>query len=60
MKKLPAALLAAASLKAAILRGTVVERETGKALARALVAVHPVSGSAGSTQSVRANSYGVF
>lgn len=60
MKRLLAAVLASVSLKAAILRGTVVERETGKALARALVAVHPVRGSAGATQSVRANNYGVF
>ena len=60
MKKWLAAVLAVVSVKAAILRGTVVERETGKALARALVAVHPISGSAGATLSVRANSYGVF
>lgn len=60
MKRLLAAVLAVVSVRAAILRGTVVERETGKALARALVAVHPVSGSAGATQSVRANNYGVF
>jgi hypothetical protein len=50
----------ASNLNAAILRGTVVEAQTGKVLARTLVAVHPVAGSAGSTQSVRTNTYGVF
>src|SRR5271157_4105158 len=60
MKKCLLAVLTASALHAAILRGTVVERQTGKALARALVAVHPVAGTAGATEAVRANSYGVF
>lgn len=42
------------------LRGTVMERQTGRPLARALVAVHPVTGSAGATRSVRTNLAGVF
>ena len=55
-----AAAALAAGLHAAVLRGTVVEAQTGKALARTLVAVHPVTGTAGATRSVRTNSYGVF
>jgi protocatechuate 3,4-dioxygenase beta subunit len=54
------AALAAGALHAATLRGSVVERQTGKALARALVAVHPVAGTGGATRSVRTNLAGVF
>jgi hypothetical protein len=50
----------ASALPAAVLRGTVVEAQTGKPLARTLVAVHPVTGSAGATKSARTNSYGLF
>ena len=50
----------AAPAGAAILRGSVTEAQTGKPLARALVAVHPVAGTAGATQAVRTNSYGAF
>lgn len=53
------ALLAAAG-QAAVLRGTVVESQTGKALARSLVVVQPVAGGGGATQSVRTNENGVF
>ncbi len=53
-------LLLAAAGHAAVLRGTVVEAQTGKALARALVVVQPVAGGNGATQSVRTNSNGVF
>lgn len=60
MRQLLAAILAAASLQAATLRGMVTERQTGKPLARALVAVHPVAGSAGATRAARANLAGVF
>jgi large repetitive protein len=45
---------------AATLRGMVVEAQTGKPLARALVVVQPVAGGAGSTQSIRSNGSGVF
>jgi hypothetical protein len=64
MRRLLAAIvapvLAAGSLQAAALRGMVTERQTGKPLARALVAVHPVAGSAGATHAVRTNLAGVF
>ena len=58
----PALLLAltAGVLQAATIRGTVVEHQTGKVLARALVVVTPVQGSAGSPVSVRTNVYGAF
>jgi protocatechuate 3,4-dioxygenase beta subunit len=51
---------AAGLLQAAAIRGTVVEHQTGKVLARALVVVTPVQGSAGPTVSIRTNVYGVF
>ena len=53
-------LCGAVSLHAAVLRGSVVEAQTGKAAARALVAVHPVTGTPGATQAVRTNGYGRF
>jgi hypothetical protein len=52
--------LAAGALHAAIIRGTVVEHQTGRVLARALVVITPVQGSAGPALSVRTSSYGVF
>ena len=52
--------LLAVSGHAAVLRGTVVEAQTGKALARSLVVVQPVAGGDGATQSVRTNTNGVF
>ncbi|MDR3698673.1 MAG: carboxypeptidase-like regulatory domain-containing protein [Candidatus Sulfopaludibacter sp.] len=51
--------LAAAS-HAAVLRGMVVEAQTGRPLARALIVVQPVSGGKGATQSLRTNPNGVF
>jgi carboxypeptidase family protein len=60
MRKLLLAVLAAGALHAATLRGTVVERQSGRALARALVAVHPIAGGAGATRSVRSNIAGLF
>lgn len=60
MKNWLLAALTASALHAAVLRGTVVEQQTGKPLARALVAVHPVTGTAGSTQAVRTDAYGAF
>jgi large repetitive protein len=45
---------------AATLRGMVVEAQTGKPLARALIVVQPVAGGAGATQSIRSNGSGVF
>lgn len=55
-----AALLLAVAGQAAVLRGTVVEAQTGKALARTLVVVQPVAGSEGATQAVRTNVNGIF
>ncbi len=52
--------LLAASLQAAVIRGTVVEHQTGRPLARALVVVQPISGTNGTTQSVRSDAYGAF
>jgi protocatechuate 3,4-dioxygenase beta subunit len=52
--------LTAGMLRAATIRGTVVENQTGKVLARALVVVTPVQGSAGPTVGIRTNVYGAF
>ncbi|HLK66302.1 MAG TPA: carboxypeptidase-like regulatory domain-containing protein [Bryobacteraceae bacterium] len=52
--------LATGTLEAAVIRGSVVENQTGKPLARALVIVRPVAGTAGSPHSVRTNAYGAF
>jgi len=52
--------LAAGVLHAAILRGTVVEAQTGKPLARALVVLEPVAGTSGEPASVRTSVYGTF
>ena len=40
-------LLAGGTLQAAIIKGSVVENQTGKALARTLISIQPVPGSAG-------------
>jgi hypothetical protein len=53
-----AALCAAAH--AAVIRGTVVEHQTGRPLTRATVTVQPVAGTPGSTQTLRTNSFGAF
>ncbi|MBZ5624748.1 MAG: carboxypeptidase regulatory-like domain-containing protein [Acidobacteriia bacterium] len=52
--------LLAGALNAAVIRGVVVENQTGKPLARALVVAQPVAGTAGVTLSARTNSYGAF
>ncbi len=52
--------LTAVAVHGAVIRGTVVENQTGHPLARALVALDPVAGSAGSRHAVRTNSYGSF
>jgi protocatechuate 3,4-dioxygenase beta subunit len=52
--------LTAGMLQAAVIRGTVVEHQSGKVLARALVVVTPVQGTPGAAISVRTNSYGAF
>jgi hypothetical protein len=60
MRQLLLPALTAGMLQAAIIRGTVVEHQSGKVLARALVVVTPVQGTPGPTISVRTNSYGAF
>jgi hypothetical protein len=52
--------LLAASLHAATIRGNVVEKQTGKALARALIVAQPVVGSKGATRSARTDTHGVY
>ncbi len=50
----------AAALHGAVIRGSVVENQTGHFLARAVVGLEPVAGSAGPHLSVRTNSSGFF
>jgi len=52
--------LASGAVHAAVIRGTVVENQTGHPLARATVNLEPVAGSAGARLSVRTSNYGVF
>ncbi len=52
--------LAAGALDAAAVRGTVVDDQSGKPLARTLVVVAPVAGGAGKPISARTNPYGAF
>ncbi|HXB68210.1 MAG TPA: carboxypeptidase-like regulatory domain-containing protein, partial [Candidatus Acidoferrales bacterium] len=47
-------------LDAAVIRGNVVEHQTGKALSRALVVVEPIAGTPGSWQRALTNRYGMF
>ncbi len=53
-------LLAAAGIHAAVLRGVVLENQTGRPLSRALVEVQPVPGTAGAAKSARTDLAGVF
>jgi hypothetical protein len=52
--------LLAGMLHAAVIRGTVVENQTGHPLARASVLLEPVPGSAGIRMTGRTNRYGLF
>jgi hypothetical protein len=52
--------LAACTLDAAVIRGVVVEDQSGRPLARSLVVLQPVAGSQASPTSARTNSYGSF
>jgi hypothetical protein len=54
------AMLLAAGLDAAVVRGLVVEHQTGRPLARALVVLQPIAGTNGATQSVHSDNYGAF
>ncbi len=60
MRKWLPFLLAGGALQAAIIKGTVVENQSGKPLARTLIAVTPVPGSPGPSVSARTNTYGSF
>src|ERR1039457_4081742 len=60
MRKWLLFLLAGGALHAAIIKGSVVENQTGKALARTLVSITPVPGSAGPSATARTNTYGMF
>ncbi|HEY2012424.1 MAG TPA: carboxypeptidase-like regulatory domain-containing protein [Bryobacteraceae bacterium] len=52
--------LAACGLHAAVIRGVVVDHQTGHPLSRTLVTVRPVAGTAGAPVSVRTNTNGAF
>jgi hypothetical protein len=52
--------LAAVSLHAAVIRGSVVNHEGGEALSHAVVTLQAVAGSGGSTKTVRTDSFGMF
>lgn len=60
MRKWLAATLAVGALQAAVVRGVVVEHQSGRPLARALVVLQPVAGTAGTVQSARTDAYGAF
>jgi hypothetical protein len=58
---LPILLFAGAgALQAALIQGSVVEAQSGRPLARALVTANPVAGTAGTAKSARTNVYGMF
>jgi hypothetical protein len=52
--------LAATALHAGVIRGVVVENQTGKPLSRAVVTLKPLPGSGGVALTARTNTYGVF
>jgi len=54
------AVLLCCAAHAAIIRGVVLDRSTGRPLARSLVNLRPVEGTGGKPQSVRANRFGQF
>lgn len=53
-------LLTSAFLQAATIRGTVVENQTGRALSRASIELHPVPGTTAAGRVVRTDVYGGF
>src|SRR4051812_30064580 len=53
-------LCAGGALQAAIIKGTVVENQSGKPLARTQISIKPVPGSAGPSVTARTNTYGSF
>jgi hypothetical protein len=54
------AILAAAALPAATIRGVVLDNQTGRPLARATVVAQPISGTAGVTRSVKSDVNGAL
>jgi len=50
----------AGALPAAVIRGNVIQNQTGRPLARAVITLQPVTGTPGGTQTMRSNSYGAF
>jgi hypothetical protein len=52
--------MAQCALHAAVIRGVVMEHQTGRPLARVLVVASPVTGTPGASQSVRTNANGAF
>jgi hypothetical protein len=60
MVKWLALALASGALHAAVIRGTVVEGQSGRPLARTLVTLEPVPGTAAQAASTRTNQYGAF
>jgi len=60
MRRLLVAAICCYAAQAAVIRGVVLDRSTGRPLARALVALRPVEGVGGAPQSVRANRGGQF
>jgi len=60
MRHLAILLAAAGAMHAAIIKGIIVENQTGKVLARTLVTLQPIPGSTGVSGSVRTDRYGSF
>ena len=60
MPKWLALTLASTAVHAAVIRGTVVEGQSARPLARALVTLEPLPGTAAQPASTRTNQYGVF
>ena len=60
MRKWLLAALAASATHAAVIRGVVVENQTGKPLLRAMVTLKPLPGTTATPQTVRTNTSGVF
>jgi hypothetical protein len=48
------------TLNAAVIRGNVVEHQTGKSLSRALVVVQPIAGTPGASRRALTNRFGMF
>ncbi|MEO8592932.1 MAG: carboxypeptidase-like regulatory domain-containing protein [Candidatus Solibacter sp.] len=60
MRHLLVLLVAAGAIHSAIIKGSVAENQTGKALARTLVTLQPLPGTPGPSGSVRTDTYGMF